>query len=284
MDMIADKPCPIHVLDFKAFQGIRGFRLKQPHRLCFHELLLFTQGSGLHHVDDRTLPYAPCTLFPVASGQVQSFAGFEDTRGYAILFTEQYLYHHDCDLDWLLGTHLFALDTHPRVLNLPLPTYRGLVWLARRIRTELEKGSDFAQDAILRNLLKLFILEAERVKQEQGTSIQPPPGENQLFTQFKLSLEENYRQSRCVQEYAQTLCVTPKKLNQIARRYARKTAKQFIDERVVLEIKRLLTHTDWSIQEIARHLAFDEATNMAKFFKRYTHSTPAKFRNTCTPS
>ena len=61
-----------------------------------------------------------------------------------------------------------------------------------------------------------------------------------------------------------------------------KNAKDFVDERVILEIKRLLIHTHLSVKEIAEATGFDEPTNLIKFFKRYTGQTPLSFRDQLT--
>jgi AraC family transcriptional regulator, transcriptional activator of pobA len=52
-----------------------------------------------------------------------------------------------------------------------------------------------------------------------------------------------------------------------------------IDERVILEHKRLLVHTDLSIKELAAKTGFDEPTNLVKFFRHHTGHTPAAFRD-----
>jgi AraC-like DNA-binding protein len=50
----------------------------------------------------------------------------------------------------------------------------------------------------------------------------------------------------------------------------------------VLELKRVLAHTDVSVKELAERAAFDEPTNLVKFFRHHTGMTPLEFRATCT--
>ncbi|WP_443216704.1 helix-turn-helix domain-containing protein [Scytonema sp. HK-05] len=52
-----------------------------------------------------------------------------------------------------------------------------------------------------------------------------------------------------------------------------KTARSFIVERILLEAKSLLTHTELDIAEISHNLQFDEPTNFSKFFKKYAGLT-----------
>jgi len=65
-----------------------------------------------------------------------------------------------------------------------------------------------------------------------------------------------------------TLVVTPSGVS----------AKQLIDERVVLEAKRQLSHADASVSEIALLLGFDDASNFSSYFHRQVHMTPGTFR------
>jgi len=57
-----------------------------------------------------------------------------------------------------------------------------------------------------------------------------------------------------------------------------KTPKQLIDERILLEAKRLLVHSNDPGKIIGLSLGFDEPTNFNKFFKKHTGKTPSEFR------
>jgi AraC-like DNA-binding protein len=67
-------------------------------------------------------------------------------------------------------------------------------------------------------------------------------------------------------------------LNTICREFTSLSAKQFIDQWLVLEIKRQLASSGLSIKEIAHQAGFSEPTNLVKFFKQRTGQTPASFR------
>ncbi len=55
-------------------------------------------------------------------------------------------------------------------------------------------------------------------------------------------------------------------------------AKLYIDQFLVLEIKRFLMNTALSIKEIAYRTGFEAPTNFVKFFKKFEGITPAAFR------
>jgi AraC-like DNA-binding protein len=56
------------------------------------------------------------------------------------------------------------------------------------------------------------------------------------------------------------------------------SAKAFIDERTIMQIKRLLISTDHSIKEIAYTAGFSDPTNFFKYFKKFTDMSPEEFR------
>jgi AraC-like DNA-binding protein len=56
------------------------------------------------------------------------------------------------------------------------------------------------------------------------------------------------------------------------------SATQLIQQRVLLEAKRLLQSTDLSIKEIAFELGFIDHAYFSNFFKNQTKATPTEFR------
>jgi len=81
-----------------------------------------------------------------------------------------------------------------------------------------------------------------------------------------------------VAAYARSLGYSPRTLERACLSATRRTAKEHISARVVLEAKRLLAYTDLSAASIGRRLGFTEPTNFVKFFRRETGVTPGAFR------
>jgi AraC-like DNA-binding protein len=97
-----------------------------------------------------------------------------------------------------------------------------------------------------------------------------------LYLQFKkLSLDHNYAVH--VNDYAKKLEVSSKTLTNMLNKYLGKSTKKYLDEHLILQIKRLLLDENLTIENIADRLYFDEPTNMVKFFKRHEGLTPSEF-------
>jgi len=59
-----------------------------------------------------------------------------------------------------------------------------------------------------------------------------------------------------------------------------KLPKEIINDRVLLEAKRLLVHTNLSIKVIGQDLGFDDPAYFVRYFKKNTEMTPLEFRET----
>ncbi|HMR68013.1 MAG TPA: helix-turn-helix transcriptional regulator [Anaerolineae bacterium] len=268
------------ILDLTTFWAKAGHIARLPHRLKFYQILFVSQGEGTHWIDFNPFPYRSGALFPIEKGQVQIYEPSLGLEGYLILFTEQYLYRFSTDLEWLFNLTLFNSYLAPSALYLSPADWEEYLALINTMRAELTAKPDFVHDDILRNLLRVFVLKAERVKRTHSNVMLQDFGEEyDLFIRFRANLENSYTSSRSVENYASALAITPKKLNKITQMYLGKTTKQTIDERIVLEIKRLLLHSHLTIQEIAQEMGFSDPTNMIKFFKRYTQFTPVQFKS-----
>ena len=91
-------------------------------------------------------------------------------------------------------------------------------------------------------------------------------------------IDKNFMRERQVQSYAAQLGISSNYLNVLTRKHLGKSALNMINDRVMLEIKRLLLRTDYDISEIAYKLGFNELSYFSRFFKRNTGMTPIEFR------
>ena len=143
---------------------------------------------------------------------------------------------------------------------------------------EYNCNNDKFHNDILRNYLHLFLLHSEREKRKQGFKEVKPGSDLDYLLLFKEVLEKRFKKYRSVNRYASELGIPVNRLNKASLHTIGKSAKQLIDERILLEAKRLLTHSTFSIKEIAFELGFDEPTNFIKYFRKHNQITPVEFR------
>ena len=102
--------------------------------------------------------------------------------------------------------------------------------------------------------------------------------EMQLLQKFDLSLLENLKNSRYVKYYADELTISTKKLNSLIKKYYGITAKEYIEEIIIIDSKILLKESPETVKQISYNLGFTEPTNFNKFFKKFTSITPLQYR------
>jgi AraC-like DNA-binding protein len=85
-----------------------------------------------------------------------------------------------------------------------------------------------------------------------------------------------------VEEYADRLGCSVRTLTRACVAAGGRGAKQLIDDRVVLEAKRLLATTQLPVAAIGEELGFPEATNFGRFFAREAGRPPGEFRALAT--
>ena len=147
------------------------------------------------------------------------------------------------------------------------------------ITEELSSPNDISKHSILKNHLHNFLLLAEREKRKQGFEKIKKGADLDYTILFRDLLEGNFTKLKSVKEYLSLIYISEKRLLQATTKILGKTPKEIINERIVLEAKRLLAHTNESVKEIGFSLGFDEPTNFIKFFRLNNGSTPIEFRN-----
>lgn len=100
-----------------------------------------------------------------------------------------------------------------------------------------------------------------------------------LTKAFRESLEQNFTRLKSASEYAKALNVSASYLRECIRKTTGISVSEHIQNRNILEVKRLLYHTDKSVKEIALYLGYEDYSYFSRFFKRNAGITALEFRN-----
>lgn len=251
--------------------------LTSPHRTAFYHILWFQKGTPTHLVDFNPIEIKPQTLLFLNKDTVQLFDPKESFEAKAILFTDNFFFRTEADMKFLRSSILFNDLLGVSQVHLDSSTDNFEV-LFRLMEAELTNKHEIYHADTLRSLLHSFLLLAERERRKQdSTELKKGPDLDYTIL-FRDLVEADFRQIKQVNGYAAKLSVTEKRLNQATTKILGKSPKSIIDERVMLEAKRLLAHTNDSIKEIGYSLGFQEPTNFIKFFRKHNSSTPVEFR------
>lgn len=142
------------------------------------------------------------------------------------------------------------------------------------------KTSDSIQNEMLLVLLKRLIIYVTRLARLGYAPAKKLQDERfHIIRKFNLLVEKNFKSQHSVSFYAEQLCKAPKTLSNLFAIFNQKTPSHIIQERIIVEAKRLLCYTDRSIKHITFELGFEDVSYFSNFFKKNTGVSPSDFRN-----
>lgn len=145
-----------------------------------------------------------------------------------------------------------------------------------KLDTEYRQPGEWQQRMLAAHTTALLTY-MSRVYTEQAFNVEFT-ADKSLLKKFQSAVNENYLELHEVAEYAALLNISAGYLSEMVKAQSGKPAIKHIHERILLEAKRLLFHTDTSLKEMAYHLGFADASYFNRFFKREAGETPAAFR------
>ncbi|MBI3235844.1 MAG: helix-turn-helix domain-containing protein [Bacteroidetes bacterium] len=251
--------------------------LTTTHRTGFYHIIWFQQGSPTHLVDFNPIKIKPSTLLFLNKDTVQRFDDKSKFGGKAILFTDSFFCKSETDTKFLRNSILF--NDFFSVSQIQVQKHsKTFTDLLQQMTDELQEIKDNSQADILQNLLHNFLLQAERERRKQNFTEVKKDADLDYVMLFKDLLETGYKNQKQVNYYAKEIIITEKRLNHATTKVLGKTPKEIIDDRIMLEAKRILAHTTESVKEIGYNLGFEEPTNFIKYFKKHSTLTPTEFR------
>lgn len=265
------------ILDLEEILKEKSSMMTVPHRAQFYHVLWIEKGEGVHYVDFNPIAIENNSLIFVPHNSVNKYDLNGFYKGKAILFTEAFFCKNNEDHQFLHSSMLFS-DIYPTANFKVSKQDRTLQILLNGQQVEYQHSYDYAQYQILHNMLHIFLLQSEREMRKQGLLEIKPSINLDYLIAFKDLLEKQFRKEKSVNKYASELNVTEKQLYKATTTLLEKTPKQIIDERIILEAKRLLVYSNMTVKEIAYELGYNEPTNFNKYFRKHTDNTPADFR------
>lgn len=128
--------------------------------------------------------------------------------------------------------------------------------------------------------LKLLLIECNNICSINPIESDVDTSGDNLIRSFKKAVNKDYKREHSTTYYANELHISSDHLNRTVKARIGKTAKDYIQTRIITEAKRLLFFTTLTNKEIAYELGFNEPANFSAFFKKHTDLSPSHFKKT----
>ena len=263
-------PPGVEVLSFDALlERARGHLINpsSPMRPSFHHLVAVRGGRLDCSVDFTEHQLVEGDLIWVRPGQILQFGpDLATSQGIVVLFAPGLLDH---------ATVSAAHADRPAESSVPVHS-PALLPLTDVLADEYHNPSGLPaaiQIAIVRHVLSILLLHIGNhghLSSESGDTV---------FEAFRQAVEDGFAHTHRVEDYARQLGYSVRTLTRASHVATGFGAKRVIQERVLLEAKRLLVHTELTSTAIAGRIGMPDPAAFGKFFRRQTGETPATFRD-----
>lgn len=248
----------------------------------YFSLIWVTQGNGKLKADFTDYDFEANSLFAFSPYQPYMFYAVSEIRGIAIYFHPEffciYKHHKEVSANGLLYNNIYQ----PTFVTVDENSAATFSMLAEQIKTEMQKP-ELAQHELLVSYLKIFLINAARLKTQQQTAAAESIKYNKepfILQKLKDAIDANFKTKHSPADYAEMLYISPKALAKITKSHFNKTLSSLINERIIIEAKRELYLTDKTVKEIAWELGYEDEYYFSRFFKVNADVSPQLYRET----
>ncbi len=274
---LAGKESSLHLRRMEDLYAEAKGQVDAPHRHDYYTVIWTQRGEGSHIIDFNTYPLTPNSVFFVSPGQIHQVITPTEPQGWVITFSKAFLQHHHISEDFIARINLFNSFEEQPPIRLPEATAQKMQAIFEMMAADYTTPGDH-QIALLSAYLKIFLIHCVNVCDLGAQDWPQKQGGKAVLQTFKNLVSRHFRELHKVGDYAAKMSITPKYLNQVVKSLLGLTAKEVIQEKIILNAKRELKYSDKSVKEIAYELGFEEPLYFSQFFKKCTGKSPSTFR------
>ncbi|MDR7210309.1 AraC family transcriptional regulator [Flavobacterium piscis] len=219
------------------------------------------------------------SLFFVNTNQFLQIQKAGNEKGYFIFYNRDFyciqIHDEEVACDGLLFNNIYNMPM--TVLN---DADKQLIQnLFLQINEELDL-KDSSEEEMIRTCLKQILLRAARAwkKQQLGQEMLAQDSEMEFFRHFSRLVEIHYKEKHTVADYADLLYLAPKTITHKFKKLGLSQPNDIIKDRIILEAKRLIIHTNKTSKEIAYQLGYEDPAYFNRLFTLKTGDSPGSFR------
>lgn len=245
-----------------------------PHRKDYYLLVFIRLGGGRQWIDMNPYTLKDDTIYLMAPNQVIVKEEMVQLTSTGIAFTKDFL-----AVQENMSLMMLPIIKNPESVHELMLKEKDIVFvedIIAKITFEYQNPSEW-QHQMLGAYLIVLLTYLSRIYSEQ-LSENDISTDKTLLKNFLTKVNDCFSELHEVSDYASLLNISPGHLSESIKNQSGRPAIKHIHDRLIMESRRLLMHTDSSIKEIAYNLGFTDASYFNRFFKRETGLTPVEYR------
>ncbi|EJE53967.1 DNA-binding domain-containing protein, AraC-type [Acidovorax sp. CF316] len=236
-----------------------------------HQFQFIESGGIRGSIDGREFQAQSPVMLMLAPGAVHGFTYTRDAVGHQVTLPAS-------TLSQLLGeSELVQTHLKSSFVISPEDDSVGIAEMFARISREFQR-SDVGRVPALLALVALIAVRFIRERGEQFEREAPKGLRDTLLQRYLTLVEQHYAEHRPLTFYSEALRVSADHLSRTCRNLVQKSALEILQERLMLEARRLLAYTPMPIAQVAGQLGYEDAAYFSKSFGRAMGHTPSEYR------
>ena len=249
-----------------------------PNRWSYYRICFLTQGesdiiTGIYKfkVRKNTLYIIPARV--ITSSKNWTF----DTQGYALLFNIDFFLQNNISHQFIINKRLLSTSIQP-YLHMNDDQAEEIIRIFEALMAEKNLKENGNNEFIAVKILELLLLGERLFEQARKITSNFLPFED-IIKRFVDLLDIHFSMEHSVKFYAERLLLHPNHLNAIIKKHTGLSAKESIQNKILLETKYLLHSTKLPIKEISSQMGFNDPNYFTTFFKRSENLSPVNYRS-----
>ena len=250
---------------------------KDPRKMTFILIGLCTKGQLRYRIDGKEQVINEGDILIVSEHQVIDGYKLSPTmEGLCIMMSVNFFHEIIKSVHDVSSLFVFA-RTQP-VLKLEQRECDAFKEFFYVIKKKITDTNNFFRKDLIRTLLLAMFYDVGNIiyRVRNFGEVQVPS--EKLFTRFLRLVQTNCKRERRVSWYAQQLSISPKYLSLVVKRISGRTALEWIENYVTMELRVALKNSTRSIKEIAEDMNFPNQSFLGKYFKEHVGMTPSEYR------
>ncbi len=245
--------------------------LGQTHRHDRHSFFLLESGTVSIEIDFKKYKIKSPSVIYVHPNQVHRTLTFKNVTVSSLAINNENL-----NPEYL---KLLEEITPAKPLSLKKETYSIISEALLLCIKFSERGNNKLYHSVLKDSCNAWVALVISQYLEQSKPIDKFLRFEIVTKSFKEILERNFTTMKSPTEFAKKVNISTAYLNECVKNTTGYSVSYHIQQRIVLEAKRLLYYSDKSIKEIAIELGYEDAAYFSRIFTKVTGMSAVTFRN-----
>lgn len=242
----------------------------QPHKKTQYFFLFIKKGTALHQVDMQAINVSDNQLLFVLPHQIHILSPHQENMEYYKMSIDE-----QC-LSLLPKSFPFLINPlQNQLVSIKADAVQRTSWAFESL-CQLLRVKD-APTTLILTYLDSLLTEINHAYFHNQRSQSVSNEKLTKYIAFKLLVEKELTQHLTIEEICRRLAVNATYLYNIVKEFSGLSAKEYLNQRLILEAQRKLYYSETSVKEVAFELGFNDPDYFSRLFRKVTGHTVSQF-------